>query len=121
MCGLDGSDGRLPRFDAVEEVSVVRLLFEHGSGAIETNFCEIFWNFVLPVFPIRIRPLEATAVAPNPPVGADPFRPHLDVLVATGNRHHDVIRIFEGTTIFGAGVPDSVFGREFTPAFDFTR
>src|SRR4051812_38809413 len=109
MGGLDGGDGRLSRFHAIQEVAL--MIF----GFVELDLVLIWGNLGKP---IQVRGIESAAVHPDPTISANPFCAAADIIVAAGDDHGDVIGILQVDAVLGAGIPNRVRGGEITVAFD---
>src|SRR5439155_1328439 len=74
------------------------------------------------VFPFLVRRFEGVAaVYPDPIVGPDPLGAIPDVRMPAGDDHGDVIRVFAGDAVLGAGVPESILGWKLAHALNFQR
>src|ERR1051326_8982153 len=112
MSGFDRCNRRFSRFDAIQKIALM------VAGPIKLNLIHVPWN--LPE-PIHVRGIVSPTVHPNPAFGADPFCAAANVAIATGDNHRDIIRILATDAIFGTCVPNRIWRRELTGAFDFGR
>ena len=111
MGRLGGRDGRLARFDAVQEIAPVLL------GMVKLDLELVLGHRE----PVHVRRIIFAAIHPNPTIGSDPFGPTFNVPVPPGDYHLDVVGIFQRGAILGVSVPDRVLGRAFAVRFDLGR
>src|SRR6187549_2044893 len=89
-------------------------------AVIELYLAQIFGK-VFGFLPFGIGSVKAAAVHPDPTVRANPFGSTSNVGMSARNRHRDILGILQFDSIFRAGVPDRVGGRENSLAFDLGR
>ena len=108
MGDFDRRDRLLPRLDAVDELGHVVV----GSHELEVHFRFGRLHLLLPAAvgfpPFFVGRFKTAAIDRNPAVFADPLRAALDIAVAAGDDHFDVVGILALDAILARRVPDGV-------------
>src|SRR6266576_2484923 len=109
MRSLRRSDGRFPRFHAVDEVFLVIV------RAVKFDLIAVSGDFTEPIDAGRVK---GAAIDPNPTLGSYPLGAALDVTVPASDNYGDVIGILARDPVLAARIPNRVFGREVTNRFN---
>ena len=96
--GVDGGDGFLPGFDAVEEIAVV------ARGVEERDVAAEFGGEAAALLPGFIRSVVFAAVDVDPAIFADPLGAALDVAVAAGDGDRGAVGISLGWVWVGGSL-----------------